>query len=228
MIRPDGFQIPPYRQAVYVGRNFKTLKVQALFILAFLTFSFCYGQKLNQTYCGVSSDSLYSGHQLVFTTDTTLEISTLPRHMSKQFNATFNYKRTGNKIDISTNNILPVDSIALSNHGMTQFLKSFTLVKDKRALVDNSAKMVYVLYKDFSIKYYLTYIIDGKSYKQETGLSNAYGLIKTRPKENKALKDKLASLNLDNYTANVYLGLEAYEKFGYDNIFGVIVLKQKE
>ena len=46
-----------------------------------------------------------------------------------------------------------------------------------------------VLYKDFSRKYYLTYIIDGKTYKQETGLSDAYGLIKNNPRENKALKD---------------------------------------
>jgi len=204
------------------------VKVQALFILTFLTSSFCYGQKLNQTYYGVSSDSLYSGHQLVFTTDTTLEISTFPRHMSKQFKVTFNYKQTGDKIEIHTNNILRADSIALSNHGLTQFLKSFTLAKDKRAIVDTSSKMVYVLYKDFSRKYYLTYIIDGKTYKQETGLSDAYGLIKNNPRENKALKDKLASLNLDNYTANIYKGLEAYEKFGYDNVFGVIVLKQKE
>ncbi len=148
--------------------------------------------------------------------------------MSKQFKVTFNYKQTGDKIEIHTNNILRADSIALSNHGLTQFLKSFTLAKDKRAIVDTSSKMVYVLYKDFSRKYYLTYIIDGKTYKQETGLSDAYGLIKNNPRENKALKDKLASLNLDNYTANIYKGLEAYEKFGYDNVFGVIVLKQKE
>jgi hypothetical protein len=141
---------------------------------------------------------------------------------------TFNYNRTGDKIEILTNNILPGDSIALSNYGMTQFLKSLTLAKDKRAIVDTFAKMVYVLYKDFSRKYYLTYIIDGKSYKQETGLSDAYGLIKNNPKENKALKDKLTSLALDNYTVNVYKGLDAYEKFGYDNVFGVIVLKQKE
>lgn len=204
------------------------MKVQALFILTFLTFTFCYGQKLKQTYYGVSSNSLYSGHQLVFITDTTLEISTFPRHMSKQFKMTFNYNRTGDKIEILTNNILPGDSIALSNYGMTQFLKSLTLAKDKRAIVDTFAKMVYVLYKDFSRKYYLTYIIDGKSYKQETGLSDAYGLIKNNPKENKALKDKLTSLALDNYTVNVYKGLDAYEKFGYDNVFGVIVLKQKE
>lgn len=82
--------------------------------------------------------------------------------MSKQFKFTFNYKRTADKIDISTNYMLPADSIALSNLGMTQFLKSLTLANSKRAIVDTFSKMVYVLYKDFSRRYYLTYIIDGK------------------------------------------------------------------
>jgi hypothetical protein len=204
------------------------MKVQALFILALLIVNFSHGQKLKQSYYGVSSDSLHNGHQLVFTTDTTLEISTFPRHMSKQFMMTFNYKRIRDKIEIISNIILPADSIALTNHCLTQFLNNITISKDKRALVDASSKMVYVLYKDFR-RHYLTYIIDSKIYKQETGLSDAYGIIRNNPKENKALKEKLSSLNdLGNYTINAYKGLEAYEKFGYDNVFGVIVLKQKE
>ena len=88
----------------------------------------------------------------------------------------------------------------------------------------------YVLYKDFSKRYYLTFIIDGETYKQETGISDAYGLIKNNPKDNKALKDKLASIKdkLDNYSVNVYKGLDAYRRFGYYSVFGVIVLRQKE
>jgi hypothetical protein len=206
------------------------VKVHALFILTLLTFSFCYGQKLNQNYYGVSSDSLYSGHQMIFTTDTTLEISTLPRHMSKQFRINFIYKRTGKKIEVLNNKIHPTDSIALLQNGLTQFLNNVILTRDKRAIVDSSAKMVYVLYKDFSKRYYLTYIIDGETYKQETGLSDAYGLIKNNPTENKALKAKLASINdkLDNYSVNVYKGLDAYKRFGYESVFGVIVLRRQE
>lgn len=143
---------------------------------------------------------------------------------------TFNYKRTGNQIEILNNKILPTDSIALSNYGLTQFLSKETFKRDKRAIVDTFAKMVYVLYKDFIKRYYLTYIIDGISYKQETGLSDAYGIIKNNPKENKTLKEKLTSIktSLDNYTVNVYKGLDAYKRFGYDSVFGVIVLRQKE
>jgi hypothetical protein len=206
------------------------VKIQAFLILTLVPLCFCYGQKLNQTYYGVSADSLHSGHQLVFTSDTTLEVSTYPRHMSKQFRITFIYKRTGNEIEVLNNEILPTDSIALLQNGFTQFLNDVILTRDKRAIVDSSAKMVYVLYKDFRKRYYLTYIIDGETYKQETGLSDAYGLIKNNRKGNKALKDKLDSINdkLDNYSVNVYKGLDAYKRFGYDSVFGVIVLRQKE
>jgi len=76
----------------------------------------------------------------------------------------------------------------------------------------------------------LTYLIDNKIYKQETGLSDAYGLIKNHPKNNMALQDKLASMKdeLHSYTINLYKGLDAYKKFGYKSVFGVIVLKRKE
>ena len=197
--------------------------------MTFVPFCFCYGQKLKQTYYGVSSDSLYNEHQLFFTSDTTLEISTFARHMSKQFKKTFKYKRIGSKIEVLNNSWISKDSIALSNQGLTQFLSKTTLTKENRAIVDTSAKMVYVLHKDFRKRYYLTYIIDGEAYKQETGLSDAYGLIKNNPKENKALKDKLASLNdrLDSYVVNVYKGLEAYNKFGYESVFGVIEIRRK-
>lgn len=194
-----------------------------------MTFCFCQAQKLNSIYYGVSSGSLHSGHQLEFKTDSTFELSTFPRHMSRQFKMTFNYYRKGNTIELRQGTISQKDSQSLSNNGLIQFLKATTFAIDKRAIVDTSSKMVYVLYKDFSKKYYLTYLIEGKAYKQETGLSDAYGLIKINPKENKALKEKLASLNdnLHNYMVNVYKGLEAYNKFGYDSVFGVIEFRRK-
>jgi hypothetical protein len=90
--------------------------------------------------------------------------------------------------------------------------------------------MVYVLYNDFRKKYYLTYLIDGKIYKQETGLSDAYGLIKNNSKKNKALEEKLASIkdDLNTYSIAVYKGLGAYKKYGYDSVFGVIELRRKD
>lgn len=205
------------------------MKLLILLTCICASIGFCQAQKLNAIYYGVSSDSLFAGHQLRFFNDTTLEISTFPRHMSHQFKMTLNYKKEGKTIKIYSNKISSQDSIALVNHRFTQFFHNITFTLDKNAIIDTSSKIVYVRYNDFKEKYYLTYIIDGITYKQERGLPNAYGLIKHNSKENKALNDKLASIkdNLDNYTANIYKGLDAYNKCGYDCVFGVIELQQK-
>jgi len=214
-----------------VGPNIQTITVKQILHLTaiLLSISFCQAQMLNTLYYAVSSDSSHRGHHLEFKTDSTLEVSTFPRHMSRQFKMTMNYERTSKTIKVIPKDISSSDSIALSNNGMEQFLNEAIFGIDNKAIVDASNKMVYVLYKDFSKKYYLTYIIDGKIYKQETGLSDGYGLIKNNPKENKVLKEKLASIKdaLPNYFINVYKGLDAYEKFGYDNVFGVIELRQR-
>jgi len=150
--------------------------------------------------------------------------------MSQQFKLTLNYIKKDNTIKLLRNSLSQKDSQSLVNHGLTEFLSEAAFTVDKRAIVDTASKMVYVLYKDFSKRVYLTYVIDGKTYKQETGLSDAYGIIKNKPKENKALIEKLASINnnLDNYTGSVYKGLDTYTKFGYDSVFGVIVLRRKD
>jgi hypothetical protein len=150
--------------------------------------------------------------------------------MSQQFKLTLTYIKSGNTIKLLPKTLSQKDSQSLIKQGLTQFLSETTFTLDKRAIVDTASNMAYVLYKDFSRRFYLTYIIDGKTYKQETGLSDAYGIIKNNPKENKALAEKLASINtsLNNYTGSVYKGLDAYKKFGYDSVFGVIVLKQKD
>jgi len=142
---------------------------------------------------------------------------------------TLNYKKKGKTIKIYSDKISSQDSIALVNHRLKQFFRSITFTLDKKAIIDTSSKIVYVRYNDFKKKYYLIYIIDGITYKQETGLTDAYGIIKNNPKENKVLNDKLTSIkdNLDNYTINVYKGLNAYNKFGYDCVFGVIELQRK-
>lgn len=194
-----------------------------------MIFSSCQAQKLNKIYYGVSSDSSHHEHLLEFKTDTTLEISTFPRHMSRQFKLILNYKRTGNTIKIFHQNITQTDSISLLKNRLSQFANNTTFKLDKRAIVDTSSKIVYVIYKDFSKKYFLTYIIDGNIYKKESGLADVYGIIKNNPKENAALRTKLTSLNdsIDNYTIKVYKGFDAYNKFGYNCVFGVIEFQQK-
>ncbi len=206
--------------------------MKPIFILTYFLsiFSFCKAQKLQTLYYGVSSDSLHSGHQLEFKNDTILEISTFPRHMSRQFTMTFHYNKLGKTIEIFNSNISKQDSFALANNGFKQFLNRPIFTCEGKAIIDNLNSLIYVVYKDFKRKYYLTYLIDNKIYKQERGLSDAYGLIKNNPTNNKVLQDKLASLkdDLNNYDLKVYKGLEAYKKFGYKSVFGVIELKRRQ
>jgi len=103
------------------------------------------------------------------------------------------------------------------------------LAIDGKAILDSSNKIVYVQYEDFRKRSYIIYVIDGKRYKQETDLPNAYGLINKHTKANSKLNKKLDSITneLENYTVNVYRGLAAYKKFGYSSVFGVIEVTRK-
>jgi hypothetical protein len=149
--------------------------------------------------------------------------------MSEQFIKTLNYRKTIKKIEIINKTASSSDSFALAKNGLIQFTNEATFTIDNRAIIDNSNNIVYVLYKDFGKKYYLTYIIDGKLYKQESSFSDAYGIMKNTPKENVILKEKLDSIKNDseNYILNVYRGLDAYKKFGYKSVFGVYELQQR-
>lgn len=189
----------------------------------------CYGQKLNKVYYGVSSDSLHHGHELEFVNDTTLEIRTFPRHMSQQFKLIFNYRRINNTLELYKKDISTRDSIALINNKFSQYCDHTVLIIDGKALTDESNGIVFVLYKDFKKKYDLIYLVDGEIYKQETGLPDSYGLINIKSKENKALKKRMTSIknDLNNYDLKIYRGLEAYKKFGYESVFGVIELKRR-
>jgi hypothetical protein len=205
--------------------------VKYLLLLTFLLlfFDLCEAQRLNKAYYGLSSDSSRNEHLLEFKNDTTVEIRTFPRHMSKGFRMTLKYKTVNNAIEIYSDRYSHQDSVALRNSGFEQFLSTVTLTAKRKVLMDTSNKLLYALYNDFKDKYYLTYIIDGKVYKQETGLTDAYGLIKNRAKENKELQDKLTLIknDLERYAIRVYKGVDAYKKFGYRSIFGVVELKRK-
>jgi hypothetical protein len=194
----------------------------------FASFNLCYAQKLNTVYYGISTDSLHNGHLLEFTNDTTIEISSFPRHMSQQFKISLKYKKKGNVIQVYNPDVSREQSAALLNNRFQQFSETVFMRVSQKAIIDSSNRVIYVQYKDFEKKVHLTYLIDGVIYLQETGLPNSYGLITNNPEENRALNRKLAAISdsLHNYSIHVYKGLEAYNKFGYRSVFGVIELKK--
>lgn len=190
---------------------------------------FCQAQGFGIIYCGISSDSIHGGHRLEFKNDTILELSSFPRHMSQQFRLTLTYKKIGDALEIYYPNISKNDSIGLVNNGFTQYLKKTTVRVEGKALIDELNNLAFLPSKDFKKKYDIIYLIDGKAYRQKTGMPNTYGTITSRTKRNRALENKMNSLkdNLENYDMKIYKGLEAYERSSHKNIFCFIELKLK-
>jgi hypothetical protein len=204
------------------------LKVILLFFFLIPVLSF--SQRIEVVYYGLSSDSLKSNHQLAFKNDSLLELSTFPRHMSQQFRTLLNYKRLNEEIFINKSKFSTTDSIILSNHNLEHFLKGVTLKVDNRAILDENNSVIYVLYDDFNKNHFITYLIEGEKFKQKSSLPDSYGLLKTTPKTNKKLRKKLNSIkgDLENYEINVHKGIDAYRRFGYESVFGVIELNKKK
>lgn len=82
--------------------------------------------------------------------------------------------------------------------------------------------------KDFGKNPDIAYIIDGETYIQDAGVTDGYGLVKKMPKVNKALQNKLNSINKDKCTIEVVRGLNAYSRFGIKRVYGAIVITTKK
>jgi hypothetical protein len=223
--------LPAFANTSTLGVIHQTMKIKSTFTLAIVLSSLtvCYGQKLNNKYQGIPSDSLNNGHQLEFKNDMTVEISTFPKHMSENFKMTFQYKDSLGTLLIYHDNISSNDSVLLVRNGFPQFIHRLSLTQQNRALIDNSSSLIYVLSKDFQKSYYITFIIDKKVYRQRIGQTDAYGLVKDMPEQNKSLQDKLSSIKSesDSFTLTSYRGLKAYNKFGYRSVFGVFELTRQ-
>ena len=206
------------------------MKAVFLTTIFILTFNLLFSQKINYVFRGLSSGTIYSDHLLEFISDTTLEIRTFPRHMSKGFRVTISYRRDRKEIKTLYNDFSHEDSVGLINNDFRLFLNGTTFTKDGSFLVDTNHKILYAPNRKFEKVHFVTYIINGKKYKQEVSSTDGYGLLKNKIKENKELNEMLTSLNnvIANYSVSVYKGLDAYRKFGRKYIYGVIVIKAKE
>lgn len=201
-------------------------KYVTLFLLIFLVTD-TLGQKLGEYYISVSMDSTQG--RLKFISDTTVELSSIPRHMSSSLKTVLRYVSTDTTIEILPDTTkkpntqptgLYIEQLALR--------KKITLTKITRGFIDYNKRLIYVRQKDFPKNPDITYIVDGKSYKQDTGVTDGYGLVKKSPKTNKGLQKRLKPLTKDNCTIEVVRGLAAYERFGIDNVYGVIVINTKK
>lgn len=207
------------------------MKILYLIITLTIYNTIVFAQVKKQVFHGLTSDSLLSNHLIEIKDKSTIELRLIPTSalMQERFKMSFSYTVEGEKMIIHRNHSKE-DSAALIRHGYQQFLKPVILNFDKKAMIDEEHKFLYVIYKDFSESYYSYFIIDGKEYKTRNGQVNSYGLITKSYRTNIRLKRKLRSIRneIDNYEIIIYRGWEAYHKFGYDYIFGVFVLQRKK
>jgi hypothetical protein len=202
-------------------------KLLIIFILILFSFNLSYGQKPGDYYVAVSTDSTQGG-RLKFLNDTTVELSSIPRHMSPSIKTVYKYVSTDTTIEILPGIVANKDITPTGIYVQPVLKTKLTLTKIDRGFIDYSTSLIYVRQKDFPDNPDITYVIDGKSYLQDMGVTDGYGLVKKSPKTNKALQKRLKTIDKDNCTIEIVRGLAAYERFGINRVYGVIVITTKK
>ena len=190
-----------------------------------------YSQEFNKIYYGIVADSISRNHYLEFKNDSIVELISVLRHMQPQSRTSFSYSIENGIIIINSKDLKPQNTEEIHQYGFSQFLNNIHLEIEETALMDKENKVVYVYLDDFKQEHYTTYIINGEEFKQENLMTNSYGLVKREMKMNRKLKRKLKTIKSDlekeKYNIVVYKGLDAYLKFGYEKVMGVIELNRK-
>jgi hypothetical protein len=202
-------------------------KYLTLFLFVFFSAFVSYGQALGDYYVSISMDNVQGG-RLKFISDTTVELSSMPRHMSPSLKTVYKYISNDTTIEIlpSTDReiIRPPEIYVRQSVLETKSI----LTKIAGGFIDYNRSLIYVRQRDFPANPDITYIIDGKAYRQDMGVTDGYGLIRKSPKKNKALQKRLKTIDKDNCTIEIVRGLAAYERFGIDKVYGVIVITTKK
>tara|TARA_R110002012_G_scaffold319261_1_gene539237 strand:- start:3982 stop:4608 length:627 start_codon:yes stop_codon:yes gene_type:complete len=187
-----------------------------------------YSQEFNKIYYGIVSDSINRNHYLEFKNDSIVELTSIRRHMQPQLRIELTYSNNEGNISIKSDQITEKDANEIKQYGFIPFLTGIFMENDGKAFLNKTDGIIYVMYDDFKNDSYTTYIIDGIEYRQEDAIANSYGLLEREPKRNRKLKRKLKKIepDLKNYKIEVYKGIDAYLKFGYEKVLGVIELNR--
>jgi hypothetical protein len=194
-----------------------------LFLYAVTILIHSFGQKIGDYY--ITVDSLRS-FQFRLLTDSTMEFSNIWRHMSPSQKAVYNYYATDTTIEILPSQLTEKDK--LQKGFIIQLLKireKMSLKKIDGGFIDNNQSLIYVRQKDFSKNHHLTFIIDGKSFFQDIGVTDGHGILKRKPKRNRQLQRKLKGLIKDNCDIEILKGgLNAYRRLGLKYVYGAVVI----
>jgi hypothetical protein len=196
-----------------------------LFAVTIWTHSF---SQINGDYY-VSVDSL-KRLQFRFLSDSTIEFSTIWRHMSPSVKEIYNYLKTDTAIEITSRQSIQTDTLKKGIlFKFPGFEEKMSLTKIDRGFIDTKQSLIYVRQKDFGKNPDRAYIIDGKSFFQDMGETDGYGLLKRKPKPNKQLQRKLRGLTKENCDIEIVKGgLSAYRRFGLKYVYGVNVITTRK
>lgn len=198
-------------------------------MLSLLLSTLSYGQDIGAYYISIPSDSTISC-RLKLLSDTSVELSNVPRHMSGRLSLVFKFHQSDTTITIFTHNSSTGDKDWLTRFGYDYFHKSnIKLTIIKNGFIDYENSLVYVEQKKSRGSYKLAFIIEGKTYIQDLGQSDGYGLVKKKPKRNRRLEKRLKEIakNHDKYNSEFLKGLRAYKKVGLKYVPGVIIIDRK-
>jgi hypothetical protein len=198
-----------------------------LFLIAVIIWTHSFGQKIGDYY--VSVDSVKS-MQIRLLTDSTIEFSTRWRHMSPTVRSVYNYSKTDTTIEITSRQSLEIDTLKKGIlFQFPGFDEKISLTKINGGFIDTKQSLIYVRQKDFGKKPDIAYIIDGKSFFQDIGETDGYGLLKRKPKRNKQLERKLKGLTKDNCDIEIVKGgLSTYKRFGLKYVYGAVVITTRK
>lgn len=204
-------------------------KLYFLTLLVSFTLVSAYGQAMSGFYISIPDDSSKGGGRLKFLSDTTVELSSIPWHMNRSVKSVRKFMSTDTTIIIfppplEKRERLPPGVYRPSLGPDTIII----LTKIERGFIDYHRSLIYVREKDYHRNPGMAYIIDGKTYIQDMGVTNGYGLIRKMPKTNRALRKKLKEINIDNSTIEIVRGLSAYKRFGIERAYGAIVITKKK
>src|SRR5215213_6570583 len=124
-------------------------KYLTLYFFAFFSVAVSYGQTLGDYYVSISMDSTQGG-RLKFLSDTTVELSSIPRHMSPSLTTVLKYISTDTTIEILPNSITQQDvqPTIIYAQPFTRTSK-LTLTKIERGFIDYNKSLIYIRQKDF-------------------------------------------------------------------------------
>ncbi len=108
------FKTPYVNQTAFASSHKKTMTRQTiLFIISSCISTLTFGQKLGDYYVSISIDSTQRG-RLKLLSDTTIELSSVPRHMSPSLSKVYKYITKDSTIEILPDSDVKSDTIGTS------------------------------------------------------------------------------------------------------------------